>query len=106
MWFKKSPQDVMTELITNPLEGLTTEEANTRLARDGENRLAGKKKKSLAVLFFSQINDAMIYILIAAAIISGIMGEISDSIVILIVILINAIIGLFRNLRQKKLLKL
>ncbi|PRR79593.1 calcium-translocating P-type ATPase, PMCA-type [Clostridium vincentii] len=105
MWFKKSPQDVITELIVNPLEGLTTEEANIRLARDGENRLAGKKKKSLAVLFFSQINDAMIYILIAAAIISGVMGEISDSIVILIVILINALIGLIQESKAEKALE-
>lgn len=105
MWFKKSAQDVLTELVANPLEGLTTEEANKRLAIDGENRLAGKKKKSLAVLFFSQINDAMIYILIAAAIISGIMGEISDSIVILIVILINAIIGLVQESKAEKALE-
>jgi len=105
MWFKKSPKDVLIELIVNPLEGLTTEEAAIRLARDGENRLAGKKKKSLAVLFFSQINDAMIYILIAAAIISGIMGEISDSIVILIVILINALIGLIQESKAEKALE-
>ncbi|HEY5525849.1 MAG TPA: cation-translocating P-type ATPase, partial [Clostridium sp.] len=105
MWFKKSPQDALTELVVNSLEGLTTEEATRRLARDGENRLAGKKKKSLAVLFFSQINDAMIYILIVAAIISGIMGEISDSIVILIVILINAIIGLIQESKAEKALE-
>ena len=105
MWFNKSPQDVIIELVTNPIEGLTTEEANIRLARDGENRLAGKKKKSLAVLFFSQINDAMIYILIAAAIISAAMGEISDSIVILIVILINALIGLIQESKAEKALE-
>lgn len=105
MWFNKSPHDVITELNANPIEGLTTEEANIRLARDGENRLAGKKKKSLAVLFFSQINDAMIYILIAAAIISAAMGEISDSIVILIVILINALIGLIQESKAEKALE-
>jgi len=105
MWFNKSPQDVIAELVTNPIEGLTTEESKIRLARDGENRLAGKKKKSLAVLFFSQINDAMIYILIAAAIISGAMGEISDSIVILIVILINALIGLIQESKAEKALE-
>ena len=55
--------------------------------------------------FLAQLNDAMIYILIAAAIVSGIMGEISDSIIILIVILINATIGVVQESKAEKALE-
>ncbi len=56
-------------------------------------------------LFLAQLNDAMIYILIAAAVISGIMGEISDSIIILIVIFINATIGVVQESKAEKALE-
>ncbi|MDS0524628.1 calcium-translocating P-type ATPase, SERCA-type [Clostridium sp. SHJSY1] len=105
MWFNKNPKDVITELSSHPIEGLSSSEAEKRLERDGKNKLAGKKKKTLFALFLSQINDAMIYILIGAAIIAGIMGEISDSIIILIVILINAIIGIVQESKAEKALE-
>lgn len=105
MWFSKSIQDTIKELNSNSTKGLSDEEAKLRLQKYGENKLASKKKKTLLALFFSQINDAMIYILIAAAIISGIMGEISDSIIILIVILINAIIGVVQENKAEKALE-
>ncbi|WP_143317233.1 calcium-translocating P-type ATPase, PMCA-type [Clostridium sp. HBUAS56017] len=105
MWFNKDPKDVIIELSSHPVEGLSSAEARRRLDRDGENKLAGKKKKTLFALFLAQINDAMIYILIAAAIISGFMGEISDSIIILIVILINAIIGVVQESKAEKALE-
>jgi Ca2+-transporting ATPase len=105
MWFNKNPKDVITELSSNPVEGLSQAEALQRLTRDGQNKLAGKKKRTLFSLFLAQINDAMIYILIGAAIISGIMGEISDSIIILVVILINAFIGVIQESKAEKALE-
>ena len=105
MWFNKNSLDVIKELNSDSLNGLTSEEAKIRLQKNGENKLASKKKKTLAQLFLAQLNDAMIYILIAAAIISGALGEISDSIIILIVILINATIGVVQESKAEKALE-
>ena len=105
MWFIKNNDEVIKELQVNALQGLTSEEAKERLAKYGENKLASKKGKSLLQLFFAQLNDAMIYILLAAALISGILGEISDAIIITLVILINAVVGLIQESKAEKALE-
>jgi P-type Ca2+ transporter type 2C len=105
MWFIKSKDEVIQELQVNALQGLTSEEAKERLAKYGENKLASKKSKSLIQLFFAQLNDAMIYILLGAALISGVLGEISDAIIIALVILINAVVGLIQESKAEKALE-
>ena len=105
MWFNKSSSDILQELDTDLLSGLSQEEAKHRLEKNGKNRLASKKKKSLLQLFWAQINDSMIYILIFAAIISAILGEYSDSLIILLVILINATIGIVQESKAEKALE-
>ena len=89
--YDKSIDDVLKEFSTDKNNGLSDREAKIRLEKNGPNKLSSKKPKTLLNIFFAQINDAMIYILIVAAIISAIMGEYSDAIVIIIVILINEI---------------
>jgi P-type Ca2+ transporter type 2C len=105
MWFVKNKDEVIKELQVNALQGLTSEEVKERLTKYGENKLAAKKGKSLIQLFFAQLNDAMIYILLGAALISGILGELSDAIIIALVILINAIVGLIQESKAEKALE-
>lgn len=105
MWFNKSPEEIVKELSSNVINGLSSSEAKARLEKKGLNKLQGKKKKSTFQLFLSQINDAMIYILIVAAIISAIVGEVSDAIIILIVIFVNAIIGVIQESKAEKALE-
>lgn len=105
MWFSKSSDEAIKEFATDPLNGLSSDEAKKRLDKNGENKLASKGKKSIVSLFLAQLKDAMIYILIGAAIISAIMGEYSDSIIILIVILINAVIGVVQEAKAEKALE-
>ena len=105
MWFNKSPQEAITKLSSNILKGLSTEEAKRRLSIKGKNKIIDQKKKSLLRLFLSQLNDAMIFILIGASIISSIMGEFTDSLVIILVIMINAIIGVMQESKAKKALE-
>ena len=102
MWFSKSIEQTINEVEANPLDGLTSAEAKHRLEQNGYNRLASKKNKTLFHRFLSQINDAMIYILIVAALISLAVNEISDSIIIIIVILLNASIGVFQESKAEK----
>lgn len=105
MWFNKESEEIIQELSSNLINGLSSSEAKSRLEKNGLNKLQGKKKKSLLQLFFSQINDVMIYILLIAAIISAIVGEISDAIIILIVIFVNAIIGVIQESKAEKALE-
>lgn len=104
MYFTKNIDAIIKELNTNIETGLETNDATLRLEKNGENKLAEKPKKSFVLRFFSQINDAMIYILIAASIISFFMGEISDGFIILVVIFINALIGLIQESKAEKAL--
>lgn len=105
MWFNKESKEIVNELSTNLINGLSSSEAKLRLDKNGLNKIEGKKKKSIFQLFFAQINDIMIYILLIAAIISFVVGEVSDSIIILIVIFINAIIGVIQESKAEKALE-
>lgn len=82
--------------------GLSTDEAQTRLEKYGKNELAQKKGYSPIVKFLLQFNDPMIFILLAAAVISAVLHEITDSIIILLVVLLNGIIGYVQESRAEK----
>ena len=64
-----------------------------RIAEHGLNELLEKKKKPAWLLFLKQFNDFMILLLIVAAIISGLIGDVGDTVVILVIVLLNAVIG-------------
>ena len=102
MWYSKDIKETLTSLESTLEKGLSTEEVNLRLEKYGLNKLTAKKEKSLVILFLEQLNDALIYILIIAAIVSALLGEISDSIIISIVIVLNAIIGVIQESKAEK----
>lgn len=105
MWFNKSIEDTLSELNTNAFSGLSEDEVSKRQEKYGKNMLTAAKSKSLLMLFFEQLNDVLIYILLAAAIISGFLGEISDACIIGIVILINAVVGVIQEAKAEKALE-
>lgn len=88
-------------LQTNP-DGLTEEEAEKRFITYGKNELEAGKKKSLLVLFFEQFKDIMIIILLIAALISGVIGEITDASIILVVVILNAILSVVQETKAEK----
>lgn len=102
MWFLKSQDDLLKELNVNPSIGLTFNEASKRLEQYGINQLKGKPKKSIIALFFAQLKDMLIYVLLAAAVITIIIGEYSDAIIILLVVILNAVIGLAQEYKAEK----
>ena len=83
-------------------EGLTSQLAEQRIVEYGFNELLEKKKKPAWLLFLKQFNDFMILLLIAAAIISGLIGDIGDTVVILVIVLLNAVIGFVQEYRAGK----
>jgi len=97
----KEKDIILKELNTNVERGLTEEEVAERQKR-GRNELTAAKPRSLFLKFLDQLNDPMIFILIAAAGISTIMEEISDAIIILVVIAINAIVGFVQEDKAQK----
>ena len=109
-WYNKEIKEVEQELSTNIEIGLSQEQVNSNLAKFGFNELEAKKKKSLFVKFLEQFKDFMIIILIIAAVISGAIsiaqGEaITDSIIILVVVIANAIIGVAQEAKAEKSLE-
>lgn len=102
MWFSKSQSEALKEFGVNPAIGLSGEEAKARLMKYGYNKLKGKPKKGILALFLSQLNDMLIYVLIAAAVITMVIGEIPDSVIIFLVIILNAVIGVIQEYKAEK----
>lgn len=94
--------DELYKRLETTERGLTDEEAQKRLLRDGENKLTEKKRKSNIALFFGQFNDFMIILLIFASIFSAVISYIRnesyvDSIIIIIIVVINAILSFIQE---------
>lgn len=85
--------------------GLSQKEAERRLQKYGSNTLQKKKKISPIKIFISQFNDFITWVLIAATIISGFMGEKADCITILIIVIMNAILGFVQEYRTERSLE-
>lgn len=108
MWHNKSANEVERELKTSREKGLAKEEIGKRKEKYGVNKLKEKKKESLLIRFIKQFNDFMIIILIIASIISAgvsyMQGENDyfDSIIIIAIVVLNAIMGLVQEARAEK----
>ena len=101
-WFQGSKEEVLAKVGANYPLGLTKDNAQELLATNGKNELAGKKRKSIFLIFWSQLTNWLIAILIIASIITFFLGEYIDAIIILIVIAINAILGTIQELKAEK----
>lgn len=98
-----------TELVEQIIEhlgssktGLNSFQAAENLQKFGPNILSEKKKKPAWVLFLSQFKDFMILILFGAAILSGLVGDLTDTLIILVIILLNAVLGFVQEYRAEK----
>jgi len=97
MWYTRSIEQVAGELGVHPDDGLTVSEAALRLEKTGRNTLKEEKQRSVLALFFSQMRDMLIYVLLAAVIITIILGEYVDAGIILFVVVLNGIIGVIQE---------
>lgn len=102
MWFSKPTKEALKELNVDPSQGLSSGEALTRLEKYGPNKLKGKPKKSLITLFLSQLKDMLIYVLLGAAVITIFIKEYADAIIILLVVILNAVIGVIQEAKAEK----
>lgn len=102
MAFYQQPIEQLFKSIESQKEGLTDSEAEKRINEFGPNALQEKKKKPAWVLFLAQFKDFMILILAAAAVISGIVGDLTDTVIILVIIVLNAVLGFVQEYRAEK----
>lgn len=100
-WYRLNIPEVF-ELLGTSLRGLSASEAEEKLLQLGPNELQEGKKKSIAGILLAQFKDMMILILIAAAVISGIIGDLTDTIVILVIVILNAVVGFIQEYRAEK----
>ncbi|QQO10987.1 cation-translocating P-type ATPase [Breznakiella homolactica] len=89
-------EDVLKNGKTNK-EGLSGPEASRRLSETGLNKLQEGKHKTLIARIWEQVRDPMVLVLIAAAILSGAFGEIADMAIILVVVVLNAVLGIVQE---------
>ncbi len=103
-WHQKNVGEVFTLLGSSP-EGLSSGEVEKRFLESGPNELKEVAGKTLISMFLDQFKDFMILILMAAAVISGLIGEVVDTVAIVVIIILNAIIGFVQEYRAEKAIK-
>ncbi|MCE9598754.1 MAG: cation-translocating P-type ATPase [Spirochaetia bacterium] len=93
------------ELLGSRVTGISVEEARDRLETYGRNELQEKPTRPVWALFLDQFKDVMILILLTAALISGLIGDLKDTMVILVIVVLNAAIGLAQEYKAERALE-
>mgnify|MGYP000875930835 CR=1 FL=1 len=96
-WHTKSQEEIENLLETSIEKGLTEEIVAKRLEEHGTNELDHQEGRSLWAMIVDQFKDFMVIILIVAALISGLLGEATDAIIILVIVLLNAFLGVIQE---------
>lgn len=100
-WYQLDTEPVMQKLGSS-MEGLNEKEIIKRQEIYGFNELIEKNKNSVLKMLLEQFTDILVLILLAAAVISGILGEISDALVIMVVVVLNAVLGVIQEDKAEK----
>ncbi|TCV84098.1 calcium-translocating P-type ATPase, PMCA-type [Sulfurirhabdus autotrophica] len=101
-WHDMSVEDAARKLKTHAQSGLSAAEAEDRLQQHGPNVLQEKPKRSLLRMIVDQFSDFMILVLIGAAVISGMIGDVKDTIAIVVIVFLNAVIGFVQEFRAER----
>ena len=101
-WHTLTADDVMNQLNADSTTGLSERDAAHRLQEHGPNRLLEKPPRSIWLLLLDQFKGFLILVLIGAAVLAGTIGDMKDSIAILVVVLINALLGFYQEYRAEQ----
>ena len=105
MFEKQNIQETVSKLNSDTVKGLTEGEAFRRLRQNGRNEMRAARKKTKIQLFLEQLKDPLIYILLIAAVVSILLGEVSDALIIGTVVLVNALVGMLQEGKARKALE-
>lgn len=100
-WHSHTKEEALKLAHSQPT-GLSAVQSAASLKKHGRNELVEKKKRPAWLMFLRQFKDTMILILLAAAVVSGIIGDLSDTIVILVIVVLNAVVGFVQEYRAEK----
>jgi len=103
-WHLRDAHEIAREHCVDPATGLNEHQVSQRALQHGANELPAGSSRSLWSLVVDQFSDFMILVLIAAAVISGVIGDLVDTLVILVIVLLNAAIGLMQAWRADQAL--
>lgn len=101
VFFTQDEATILKKMETTQ-KGLTSSEAEKRIKEYGPNELDQGKTKSIFVKFLEQFKDFMILVLLAAALISAIFGDVADAFIILVVVVLNAILGVYQEAKAEE----
>lgn len=101
-WHTLTTDEAAQRLKTNPQSGLSSADAAKRLAQYGANELKEKRARSLWRMLLDQFADFMIIVLIGAAVVSGIVGDVEDTVAIIVIVILNAVIGFVQEYRAEQ----
>jgi len=96
------PLTEIAQLLNTSPSGIDNITAEQRLIEYGKNQITDKQKKTVLQMLLHQLTDFMILILIAAAVISGVLGDITDTVIIIVIIILNAAVGFIQEYRAEK----
>lgn len=102
MWHTMTIDEVVRQLNVSPHIGLTVDESNVRLAQYGPNRLAESLRRAPWRMFLDQFKSVLVLVLVAGALLAGVIGDLKDALVILVVVLINAVLGFYQEYRAEQ----
>lgn len=101
-WYELEVNELERTVGTDTGKGLSEKEAQKRLRKLGENKLDEGEKPSAFFVFLGQFKDFMVLVLLAATLISGLLGEYIDAITIMIIVLLNGILGFVQERKAEK----
>ncbi len=101
-WHLLTPDKTLSALNSDGRRGLSREEAARRLVQTGPNALVEAARRSVLEILYHQFTDFMILVLLAAAVISGLIAEVYDSIAIIVIVILNAVIGAVQEYRAER----
>ncbi len=105
LFYNQSVTDTTHELDVNVFSGLSSEEAKKRSDQYGQNRLEGGKEKSILQMMLEQLKDFLVIILMIAAVVSIVLGEALEGIIILAIVVLNTILGVYQENKASNALK-
>jgi len=101
-FYQMTPEEICVNLKSDLSRGLTAQEAAGRIGRYGYNLLEGKAKKTLWQIFIEQFKSFMILVLLVAAVVSGLLGEIGDTVIIMVIVVLNAVLGMIQENKAER----
>jgi Ca2+-transporting ATPase len=101
-WYERSVGEISADLGVNPEKGLSSNEITARREKYGSNELEHRKGPGVLQMFFAQMKDAMVIILVIASVLSILVKEVADALIIIGIVIVNAILGVVQEYRAGK----